>query len=87
MNNYHYYLKQEIVPHWKGDRRFTSVKWHPENPMALYLVDKGQFGDAPPGPRTDATRSCAGPDFCVGYLRLTSAHAHRHWIRGGCGRK
>ncbi|WOO84954.1 Elongator complex protein 1 [Vanrija pseudolonga] len=40
MNNYHYYLKQEIVPHWKGDRRFTSVKWHPENPMALYLVDK-----------------------------------------------
>ncbi|GMK55839.1 hypothetical protein CspeluHIS016_0208950 [Cutaneotrichosporon spelunceum] len=36
MKNYHYYLKQEIV----GARRFVAVRWHPEVPMALYLIDE-----------------------------------------------
>lgn len=38
MKNYHYYLKQEILPLKAGSRRFSSVAWHPEHPMSLYLV-------------------------------------------------
>jgi hypothetical protein len=42
MNNYHYYLKQEIAPR-AADKRFTSVKWHPEHAMRLYLVSESGF--------------------------------------------
>ena len=41
MNNYHYYLKQEILPPSTGASRFTSVAWHQENPRILYLTGKG----------------------------------------------
>ncbi|CAE6360205.1 unnamed protein product [Rhizoctonia solani] len=32
--NYHWYLKQEIVPHGVSSR-YTSVIWHPEDPLRL----------------------------------------------------
>lgn len=38
MKNYHYYLKQEILPLQKGSQRFASIRWHPERPMSLYLA-------------------------------------------------
>lgn len=42
MKNYHYYLKQEIYPHQSGSKRFVSMKWHPEQPMTLYVVGEGE---------------------------------------------
>jgi elongator complex protein 1 len=41
MKNYHYYLKQELYPISKSSR-FSSVIWHPEQPMTLYLVEQGE---------------------------------------------
>jgi elongator complex protein 1 len=41
MKNYHYYLKQEIVP--GAARRFVAVRWHPEAPMSLYLIGEGEL--------------------------------------------
>ncbi|KAI5122330.1 hypothetical protein M0805_002497 [Coniferiporia weirii] len=38
--NYHWYLKQEIIAPNNDDvpGRFTSVSWHPENPLCLLLT-------------------------------------------------
>lgn len=43
MKNYHYYLKQEIMPKRAGNRRFVAMRWHPEQPMSLYLVGEGEL--------------------------------------------
>jgi elongator complex protein 1 len=43
MNNYHYYLKQEILPPSSCSKRFTSVAWHQENPGVLYLTGRGKL--------------------------------------------
>lgn len=37
-NNYHWYLKQEIAPRLSGNGKVTSVVWHPENGLELYLT-------------------------------------------------
>ncbi|KAK4705712.1 elongator complex protein 1, partial [Phenoliferia sp. Uapishka_3] len=37
-NNYHWYLKQEISPRLSGGGNVTSVVWHPENGLDLYLT-------------------------------------------------
>lgn len=42
MKNYHYYLKQELVPH-TTDRRFVSIRWHPEQPNRLYLIGESEL--------------------------------------------
>lgn len=44
MNNYHYYLKQELFPtKQEGEpARFTSMAWHTEKPLTLYLTGKGK---------------------------------------------
>lgn len=44
MKNYHYYLKQEIYPHQAGSKRFVSMRWHPEQPMTLYVIGEGESG-------------------------------------------
>jgi elongator complex protein 1 len=41
MKNYHYYLKQELYP-TSTSGRFSSVIWHPEQAMTLYLVEQGE---------------------------------------------
>jgi hypothetical protein len=40
MNNYHYYLKQELFP--PGANRFSSLQWHPEKALTLYLGASSQ---------------------------------------------
>ncbi|KAL8292997.1 hypothetical protein RQP46_000691 [Phenoliferia psychrophenolica] len=37
-NNYHWYLKQEITPRLSRNAKVTSVVWHPENGLELYLT-------------------------------------------------
>lgn len=37
-NNYHWYLKQELRPQLSADAELTSVLWHPEKPLQLYLA-------------------------------------------------
>ncbi len=41
MNNYHYYLKQELFPH--GSSRFHAISWHPEHALTLYLAAAGEY--------------------------------------------
>ncbi|KAI5477208.1 elongator complex protein 1 [Pseudohyphozyma bogoriensis] len=36
-NNYYWYLKQEIAPRLSGSAPITSLLWHPENGLDLYL--------------------------------------------------
>ncbi|KAF8504860.1 IkappaB kinase complex IKAP component [Russula emetica] len=38
--NYHWYLKQEITAPSSEDGRYTSVTWHPENPLQILLTTK-----------------------------------------------
>ncbi|WVQ81518.1 hypothetical protein IAT38_003642 [Cryptococcus sp. DSM 104549] len=38
MKNYHYYLKQEIFSHDPAWPRFRGFKWHPEQPLSLYIL-------------------------------------------------
>ncbi|WVQ75470.1 hypothetical protein IAR50_005095 [Cryptococcus sp. DSM 104548] len=38
MKNYHYYLKQELFSHSPSSPRFRSFKWHPEDPLSLYIL-------------------------------------------------
>ncbi|WVW79282.1 hypothetical protein I302_101249 [Kwoniella bestiolae CBS 10118] len=37
MKNYHYYLKQELFSHDLKSSRFRGFKWHPEEPLSIYL--------------------------------------------------
>ncbi|OCF72658.1 elongator complex protein 1 [Kwoniella mangroviensis CBS 8886] len=37
MKNYHYYLKQELFSHDSTSPRFKGFKWHPEDPLSIYL--------------------------------------------------
>ncbi|WWC91266.1 uncharacterized protein L201_006209 [Kwoniella dendrophila CBS 6074] len=37
MKNYHYYLKQELFSHDPATPRFKGFKWHPEDPLSIYL--------------------------------------------------
>nr|XP_018259126.1 elongator complex protein 1 [Kwoniella dejecticola CBS 10117]OBR81284.1 elongator complex protein 1 [Kwoniella dejecticola CBS 10117] len=37
MKNYHYYLKQELFSHDPASNRFKGFKWHPEDPLSIYL--------------------------------------------------
>ena len=39
MNNYHYYLKQELSIQHGDDRRFTGIFWHPEKPLIIHLIE------------------------------------------------
>lgn len=41
MNNYHYYLKQELFTP-TSSKRFTAVEWHPEQALTLYLTGEGE---------------------------------------------
>ncbi|WVO15396.1 hypothetical protein L204_103054 [Cryptococcus depauperatus] len=38
MKNYHYYLKQELFSSEFGDTRFRGFKWHPEEPLSLFII-------------------------------------------------
>ncbi|KAI0278772.1 IKI3 family-domain-containing protein [Russula aff. rugulosa BPL654] len=38
--NYHWYLKQEITAPSSEGGRYTSVTWHPENPLQILLTTK-----------------------------------------------
>lgn len=38
MKNYHYYLKQEIFSHRLEGKRFHGFRWHPEQPLKLYIL-------------------------------------------------
>ncbi|KAE8543492.1 hypothetical protein D1P53_000206 [Cryptococcus gattii VGV] len=38
MKNYHYYLKQELYSHDTQKPRFRGFKWHPEDPLSLYII-------------------------------------------------
>ncbi|ORY20535.1 putative Pol II transcription elongation factor [Naematelia encephala] len=38
MKNYHYYLKQEIFSHRSDTKRLKGFKWHPEQPLVLYII-------------------------------------------------
>ncbi|KIY33719.1 elongator complex protein 1, partial [Cryptococcus gattii E566] len=38
MKNYHYYLKQELYSHDTQRPRFRGFKWHPEDPLSLYII-------------------------------------------------
>lgn len=38
MGNYHWYLKQEISPSLAEVSAYTSVTWHPEEPMKLAIL-------------------------------------------------
>lgn len=38
MKNYHYYLKQELYSHDTQKPRFRGFKWHPEDPLSLYIL-------------------------------------------------
>ena len=65
MKNYHYYLKQELFSH-KGNKRFNGFKWHPEQPMTLYL-----FGEGKRSTRFVLIfRLCPDPIVCMGDVRL-----------------
>nr|XP_019009784.1 elongator complex protein 1 [Kwoniella pini CBS 10737]OCF48565.1 elongator complex protein 1 [Kwoniella pini CBS 10737] len=37
MKNYHYYLKQELFSHDPSSSRFSGFRWHPEDPLTIYL--------------------------------------------------
>lgn len=54
MKNYHYYLKQEIYPHQAGSKRFVSMRWHPEQPMTLYVIGEGELAPRT-GPNSQTT--------------------------------
>lgn len=41
MKNYHYYLKQELYSHDTQKPRFRGFKWHPEDPLSLYIICQG----------------------------------------------
>lgn len=43
MKNYHYYLKQEIFSHKQTEKRFTGLRWHPEQALTLYILGSGQL--------------------------------------------
>ena len=38
MKNYHYYLKQEIHPMKPKGSKFSNFRWHPEEPLTLYIA-------------------------------------------------
>ncbi len=42
MKNYRYYLKQEIFSHKQGRRRFQGFRWHPEQPLTIYLLGESK---------------------------------------------
>ena len=42
MKNYHYYLKQELRSHTSA-ARLRAIRWHPEQPLQLYLVGDGEL--------------------------------------------
>ena len=43
MKIYHYYLKQEIFSHKQTEKRFTGLRWHPEQALTLYILGSGQL--------------------------------------------
>lgn len=42
-NNYHWYLKQEVTSLSEEHADFLAVSWHPEKPMELAILSKGQY--------------------------------------------
>ncbi|KAG8722224.1 hypothetical protein FRC09_006606 [Ceratobasidium sp. 395] len=42
--NYHWYLKQEVIPS-ASSTRYTSVAWHPENPLRLICTTSHSVED------------------------------------------
>lgn len=40
-NNYYWYLKEEISPRLGRQAPITSLLWHPENALELYIATKG----------------------------------------------
>ena len=43
MRNYHYYLKQELFPLGPHFKRFRGFRWHPEQPLLLYVWNDGEL--------------------------------------------
>ena len=43
MKNYHYYLKQEIMPHGQRHQRFRGFIWHPEHDLRLHVLGDGEL--------------------------------------------
>lgn len=43
MNNYHYYLKQEIFPLSKNQKVGLTIRWHPEKPFHFALSSQGRL--------------------------------------------
>ena len=41
MKNYHYYLKQEL--HGQSGKRLRGFRWHPEQPMKLFIIEDGAY--------------------------------------------
>jgi elongator complex protein 1 len=55
MKNYHYYLKQELFSHKTGSKRFRGFKWHPEQPLTIYILGDGECSVFPGLSITDLT--------------------------------
>ena len=90
MNNYHYYLKQEIFSQKPDSGRFRGLKWHPEQPLSLYLIGEGQhWSPVTPRIHTDDVRVRFHPDplVCLGHLRRPSFHAAGYRFRGSRRRR
>lgn len=80
MKNYHYYLKQELYSHDTQKPRFRGFKWHPEDPLSLYIICQGKN----PLYSTQTKPLCRlypAPHIHMGHLCRPSTHAARYRLR------